>query len=518
MKFQPDRLATEISATGVTDIFGIPGSGRSLELIDALEKHRVAFHKVHFEGSAAMMAGANAVVSGGVGVSVSIKGPGLVNMLPGLALCSLENYPIVALCESHTKSDLEKSVHKVIDHGQLVSPLAKCVIGLKRNSCGFPDAKDLAKEEKPGVVVLNLSSELDSRTGDRISRKTHTGPSEDVGNVLKALERCRKPIVIVGSYGHRQEWVSQLEHLSVPLFTTAAAKGTIDESKAYSAGVFTGAGLEKSLEYGLLGECDLVVGFGLEKQELLSFDCFTCPLINVVNSNTFGTLGISKEAVISEDWISHTYAILKEKIWGRDELEAKRGVLSRYLFRDEFLPAEVFRLIQDKLGRKARLVCDTGLFCVIAEHSWTGANSNYLGASNSRYMGVGLPMAIGASLADRNNVTVVALGDGGIGMFLAELHLVKALTLPLLILFFTDGGYGSIITKAVEKNLAQTALVDDKKAWADIVAGFGVDTVTVNNLSALSSALNEWTSSSPLFIECRFNVDKYRNMTRSLRG
>ena len=50
------RLAEEISAHGVRRLFGVPGSGVTLSLIDALEKRGIAFHLTHFEGAGALMA------------------------------------------------------------------------------------------------------------------------------------------------------------------------------------------------------------------------------------------------------------------------------------------------------------------------------------------------------------------------------------------------------------------------------------------------------------------------------
>ena len=89
-------LAQEIAERKVNHIFGIPGSGASLFLLDALEKYDVRFHLTHFEGSGAIMAGAIGKLSGQRGVAISIKGPGLTNMLPGLAACALESFPIAS--------------------------------------------------------------------------------------------------------------------------------------------------------------------------------------------------------------------------------------------------------------------------------------------------------------------------------------------------------------------------------------------------------------------------------------
>ena len=72
-------LAESISKRGQRHIFGIPGSGMSLTLLDELERCGVRFHLTHFEGTGALMAGALGRLSGRAGAAISIKGPGLAN-------------------------------------------------------------------------------------------------------------------------------------------------------------------------------------------------------------------------------------------------------------------------------------------------------------------------------------------------------------------------------------------------------------------------------------------------------
>ena len=71
-------LADGMAEEGVSRVFGIPGSGSSLTLLDALEQREVPFCLTHFEGSAALMAGAVGRLSGRAGVAIGIYygGPG----------------------------------------------------------------------------------------------------------------------------------------------------------------------------------------------------------------------------------------------------------------------------------------------------------------------------------------------------------------------------------------------------------------------------------------------------------
>ena len=49
-------IAEEISVAGITHVFGIPGSGDSLTLINHLNSRDITFVTCYFEGSAAIIA------------------------------------------------------------------------------------------------------------------------------------------------------------------------------------------------------------------------------------------------------------------------------------------------------------------------------------------------------------------------------------------------------------------------------------------------------------------------------
>ncbi len=115
------RLAKDIAESGVKQVFGIPGSGPSLTLIDYLERHNVEFCLTHFEGTAVIIAGTIGRLSGVTGVSISIKGPGLANMVPGLASCFFESMPVVAITEAYSPDTPHFKAHKRLDHNKLTS-------------------------------------------------------------------------------------------------------------------------------------------------------------------------------------------------------------------------------------------------------------------------------------------------------------------------------------------------------------------------------------------------------------
>ena len=47
-----------------------------------------------------LMDGTIGKISNSFGLCISIKGPGITNMVPGISLCHFENFPIISFFES----------------------------------------------------------------------------------------------------------------------------------------------------------------------------------------------------------------------------------------------------------------------------------------------------------------------------------------------------------------------------------------------------------------------------------
>jgi len=489
--------------------FGIPGGGRSLELADAIERRGGRFHTVRFEGSAALMAGAVGRLTGAPGVAVSIKGPGLANMVAGLATCAFEDLPVLAVTEAFDQGD--QRAHKRIDQDLLTRAVVKA-------RCGFEDqgvaaeAAALAVRERPGPVLIELA-----KTGDRMVVPDVASSKRDDASVLRRVEASRRPVVIAGAAVARRGWKSLIDDVKVPVFTTASAKGTVDEALPYAAGVYTGVGRALAPEVPTLAEADLVIGLGLRSHEVLATK-FPVPAINIDDLDAAD--GFTFAAIGSESCAADVLALLKGRPgWGDDIVSASKERMRRSLLSGSFLPGHVFEQTARKWPR-ARLVLDTGFFCTIGEHIWNVAAADlYLSSGQGRSMGASLPLSIGASLLKRGEPTILAIGDGGIGMFAAELTLAVAERLPLLVLLMRDGTYASVRDRAVALGLTQKPLTVTEPDWAATATALGLQAWRIKDESELSAALDGWQpQTGPALIEAVFDPEPYRTMTNDLRA
>lgn len=522
MKFPFLRLAEEIKHQKISATFGVPGGGESLNLIDALERIDVLFFTTHHEASAAIIAGTYGRLKNSAGIAISIKGPGLANMVPGLAVCFFEHLPLIALVESPDQAQSHISRHKWVNHQQLASPVIKQYIQISSADRSLDTPFQTSMAERPGPVLCDLS--LTSKGSSQPTNPYH--PREISANpplpkeLLSEIRRSKRPIFIVGSVARRSNWKKRLRSFRFPLFTTVSAKGVIDEaSNPYSAGIFSGAGGVATPEHLAIHKADLVIGLGLRAEELLRLDTLPPSFINIDTPETPTTSHIDSKRTFFDESLEDLFSILDKVEWGISEITHARNAVLREMERDDFLPISVFEVVSKIFGSQGRLVLDTGNFCTIAEHFWQAKTQDeFILAGNSRFMGTSIPMAIGAALADPNRPVIVGVGDGGISMHLSEFRLIADECLPIIILLLSDGAFGSITQRAIRDNLSLKALVRRNPSWKPVIENFGITSFTVGNDLELYDALDSWKpSTGPRFIECRFSPEPYRNMVSNIR-
>lgn len=516
-----DTLAEDIVRSGATHVFGIPGSGASLSLIDEVSRCGVRFSLGYHEASCIIIAAAYGAVSHTPAIAFSIKGPGVANSVPGLAAMKLEDMPVVAISEAATRLSVQKSVHKKMSHYHLTREVVKARVTCDGGLHSFRNAWQLADSEIPGPVLFDLINATDdideTRQRSRATDRAQPSSSEE-RDVIAAIKASSRPVLIVGSLCARMPSVPTLKNLRIPIFTTLAAKGVFDEYSTYAAGIYTGVGRENAPETKILEHCDLVVGIGLRAKELLGYPRSRNPMINIDLSSPlplqeYGGFIPGEMANLS----SYIHE-LERKNWGEKEISSAVSDMRQALLSKDFLPATVFHLLKEKFPQ-CRLISDTGLFCTVAEHLWQARTyRSFLCASNGRYMGTSVPMGIGASLADQDSPTVIAVGDGGIGMYLSELRIAVEEQLPVLVLLLSDGGYGSVQAAARGKGIDLGLVNIRNSSWQRVFSSLGLEGENATSLTSVSNFLDTWDwRNGPAFLECRFEPASYGKMIDGLR-
>ncbi len=336
------------------------------------------------------------------------------------------------------------------------------------------------------------------------------------------IKKSSRPAVILGSLASRKLMSIDWASMGVPVASTAAAKGVMNEANPFSSGIITGEIKDLSPEEAIFKAADLVVSFGLRNTEVVAARPFAAPLINidVVDDGLAGGFQ-TKINLIVEDIAScaeRIAVILTQKKWGRSVVEEWKKKLTEELFSHPWLPAAVFKSLQ-KIAPESVLVPDTGLFCTIGETIWEAKSpSKFLGSSIGRFMGASIPTAIGLSVAFPSEMIVSVAGDGGIRPYFSEIKLAIEKNLPILFLFMSDGRYGSVATAGATKGFSKNAYEVKNSEWWRTAEATGLYSEKAENIAGFEKAVSWWLKNKkPCFIEAHFDPEKYINMTSRLR-
>jgi acetolactate synthase I/II/III large subunit len=512
-------LAAALVEHGLREAFGVTGSGPSWRLISALEKLGARYFPASHEGAAAIMAGAAQRAAGRISAALAIKGPGLTNLLPGIAFNHFENVPIVTICEAYGPAAPAARMHKRLDQGALLRTVCKGSISLPQAPARLGALLALADAEVPGPVHVDLNDAVEPAVPWSTALPAKHDPAGELA-AHRMLEASRRPLLVVGSLAVRRKLGGSLTDCRVPVLTTAAAKGVVDERSARALGVYTGDGKRLTAESWAFEQADLVIGVGLRNLEVLSPKAFGRPLLlidDVVGAVQDGFGEAARCVNPGAAWLAEFFAAVGARAWGEDLARDAWRRIDAAFPADVWLPAACFHAV-NALPDGFLTVLDTGSFCTVAEHVLRAApNRPVLGSNNGRYMGGAIPSAVGAAIAAPGRRVVCATGDGGMRMYPSELRLAVSERLPICVLLLSDGRYGSVACASADPAMSARAVTIAGSDWARAAEGFGCPATVVTSVGAFQQALASWRGDGPALIECRFPPQAYADMVRDLR-
>lgn len=515
------KLADDLAEAGACFAFGVAGGGISFDLISRLEARGVKYVPVAHEASGAIMAGAASAVARRLNaVSISIKGPGFANMLPGIIANFYECRPALSLSEAYTRETQPWRMHKRLDHEALCAGVTKYYGGVASSGSWLKGVIAFAESESPGPVHIELIPAASGAAQPEVPSWCRGDGGLD--KVLGLIRRSAKPALILGGAAARAIPAGFWNELQVPVATTAAAKGSFNELIPFSAGIITGELGELSPESTVLAEADLVIALGLRNSEVIQPRACAAPLIiiDAVEGASHAGFNASHE-VLTRDLLQACTEIRSEilnKGWG-EELVRKRAQEIERSLSHAWLPAQAFAIIQEALPRDSRLILDTGLFCTVGETVWKcDSASRFLGSSIARFMGLAVPSAIGAAMAAPGVRTVCVVGDGGIRPYLSDLAIAVEENLPVLFVHMSDGRFGSIAAGREARLANCRALKFESPSMLKAAEALRCPAMKARDTSELLEALRQWQQTTgPLFIELMFDPADYAAMAKRLR-
>ena len=261
---------------GVEQIFGVPGEENADFMISLMDSN-IDFVLCRHEQAAAFMADAYGRLTGKAGVCLGTLGPGVTNLLTGLADANMDRAPVIAIIGQGSTKRLHKESHQIMDSIRMCEPISKwsqTILAAENITEIVRKAFKIAESEKPGLCVVELPEDIAKKEVDDtpMAPTKVRRPGADHKAVKQAAEliaEAKNPIILAGNGAIRKRAASQLSRLAhnlgVGVVNTFMGKGAItmnDEHCLYTIGL--GSGDYNNLAF---DTADLVISCGYDLVE-----------------------------------------------------------------------------------------------------------------------------------------------------------------------------------------------------------------------------------------------------------
>lgn len=483
-----DLLAALLRAQGVEQIMGLTG-GAIMEGMDALQSdNQLCMHIFQTEPGAAWAAMGYARATGKVGVCVVTSGPAATNTITPIADAHRDNVPLVVITGQVPTFARNTDAFQETNITDIAAPTAKKVYYLNRPEdmpSVVAEAFHIAKSGRPGPVLIDLTKDAQQAQVNLEDYRTYINPTSvsavqpgsngvscsdvDLDEVAAYLRQAKQPVMIAG-YGvvlaEAQMLLQQiLDVASCPVVHTLPGKAALPRSHPCNYGMLGMHGFY--VANWMVQHADLIVSLGSRyddritgdvnqfapnAERLIHFDIDPKQVSKVLPERKLGVVGHLKDSLSAlYERLHHTP--LNYVPWHDAIAKVETEYPSTYRRKPEQLQAQhAMEVLNEVIQRHIQTNGQQVIYSAeVGDHQmWTGqymdmqAGWQFLTSSGQGAMGSGLPMAIGAQIANPNALVLAIAGDGSLRFSEAELETICEYDLPVKILLLNNNGYGIV--------------------------------------------------------------------------
>jgi acetolactate synthase-1/2/3 large subunit len=535
-------LIDGLRRAGVQRIFGVPGGGSNLELLEAARAQGLPFVLCHQESAACIMAAVTGELGGAPGAVLSTLGPGVSASATGLAHAFLDRSPLIYLSDRHPGATLGFATHQAFDHAAFLAPVVKGSLAVTAESAGHwvAHAAQLAMKEPRGPVHIDLPADVAGQPAVAFATTATPAPlpqpaAADLDGAVALIKKAKRPVVLAGLQCRAADakWLRAFaEALPAPVLTTYKAKGALPDPHPLAMGVFTGGALEEPV----VGRADLIIAFGLDTVELIPRRSrYTAPVLSLVRGPSVAparsAVGGGGYFTPALEVVGDLGVILEELAprlhqhhadWDVVEVDRLRRERQRALEIGVpgLAPHRVVQITRELTPAGTIATVDAGAHMFQAAEYWQAVEpGEFLISNGLATMGFALPAAIAAQLAFPEGRVVCFTGDGGFMMVAAELETAARLRLPITVIVFNDAALSLIEIKQEQKGYAGASMRYAGPDPALLARSFGVPAWTAADEAGFAGALVAAQGApGPTLIDARIDPSGYRRMLEIVRG
>ncbi|MCW3480208.1 biosynthetic-type acetolactate synthase large subunit [Neisseriaceae bacterium JH1-16] len=450
---------------GVEFVFGYPG-GAVLEIYDAIFKQDAFKHVlVRHEQAAVHAADAYSRSSDKVGVALVTSGPGATNALTGIATAYLDSIPLVVLSgqvgtpaiglDAFQEVDMVGMSRPCVKHNFLVKDISELASTIKK-------AFYIAKTGRPGPVVVDIPKDVQQTLSefhypDSVNIRSYTpvtrGHPGQIKKAVSLLAEAKRPFIYVGGgavLGNAADEVRELvRSLGLPCTNTLMGLGAYPGTDPQFVGML---GMHGTYEANMaMQNCDVLIAIGARFDDrVISVPSkFTAVPKKIVHIDVDPS-SIAKRVKVDIPIVGDVKLVLREMLevlkatgakpnaealaaWWR-QIDAWRAPNSlRYEQSSEIIkPQYVVETLFEVTGGNAIITSDVGQHQMwAAQYYKFDRPKQWLNSGGLGTMGVGLPYAMGAQLANPDAQVACITGEASIQMNIQELSTCHQYHIPV---------------------------------------------------------------------------------------
>ncbi|WP_296400108.1 biosynthetic-type acetolactate synthase large subunit [Acidaminococcus timonensis] len=523
-------------------VFGYPG-GAVLSLYDALYRMKFPHILTGHEQGAVHAADGYARATGKVGVCFATSGPGVCNMVTGIATANIDSIPLVVISgqvatpligrDSFQEADISGITTPITKHNYLVKDVRDLPRVLK-------EAFYIARSGRPGPVLVDVAKDVfdtpfDYEYPETVSLRGYKplekGREEEVDAALEALRQAKRPLLMVGGgvvlSGTTEPLRQLVKATQLPVVYTLMGKGAVPDAWEENLGM---AGMHGTWTANMaITQCDLLLAVGCRfddrvtgsvenfapKAKIVHFDIDQVEINKIVHADLSvnGDLRWSLPSFWKKLEADPVPAV--QTVTWRQELQERKAAHpagTRPSSDRGLSPQVVLEALAKKVGADSIVATDVG-----QHQMWTAQfypvsqPRHFISSGGLGTMGYGLPAALGAKVGQPELPVVLVTGDGSIMMNCQEFATLHKYGIAVKTVVLRNNTLGMVHQwqgMFYQGHFAESDLTANPSI-AGIAQSMGVPGWTVEKESQLAEALDKlFAQEGPALLEVTIPPDE----------
>ncbi|MGV2290737.1 acetolactate synthase AlsS [Trinickia sp. YCB016] len=513
-----ELVVRTLEAHGVTHVFGVPGA-KIDTVFNALVDSRIETVVCRHEQNAAFIAGGIGRMTGKAGVAIATSGPGVSNLVTGLATANSEGDPVVALGGAVATGEALKQIHQTMDAVSILKPVTKfsATVGAPEQvNEVMANAFRVAEAGRPGAAYVNLPKDVmaDACPHTPLPPPAFAGlglaDNSAIKEAARLINAASTPVVLLGMLASKPTHAAALQEFigkgNLPTVGTFQAAGAVGAMLSSNFGGRVGQLANQPADR-LLDSADLVITIGYDpveygpdlwnggsQRKIVHVDVLPADLDN----NYYPYVELTGD-------IAQTLQALTSLIDRSRKSAISSGIL-------QLIQAEHLRLAKDSAARNGtpihplRLVhelqqfvrdditvcLDMGSFHLwIARHLYSFRPRQVLVTNGQQTLGVALPWAIAASIVRPHEKVLSISGDGGFLYSSMELETAVRLKTNIVHMVWIDGSYDMVATQEKLKYGRPSGTDFGPVDYLRYAEAFGAKGLMINKPDEIASVLKQ---------------------------